>query len=265
MNLSTIPIILILASILALIAYSLGALSATGAIAATFMGALIFQFGGWLSAALLLTFFLSSSVMSRVGRTSKKEFVQLFEKGSRRDHFQVLANGGIATLGVLLLEVTGDAHWIAAIAGALATVNADTWATELGVLAKKAPRLITTGAPAIPGTSGAVTPEGFLAALLGAALIAAATAAGTREATLLLSVTLAGTIGAIGDSLLGASIQGMYFCPGCEKNTERHPVHTCGTGTILVRGWPWMTNDMVNFLSSILGAFLSLMLWLWLS
>jgi uncharacterized protein (TIGR00297 family) len=203
--------------------------------------------------------------MSRIGRKSKKELVQLFEKGSRRDHLQVLANGSIAALSAFLLASTGDAHWIAAIAGALATVNADTWATELGVLARKAPRLITTGAPALPGTSGAVTPEGFLATLLGAALIAATTAVGTKEAALLLSVTVSGTIGTIVDSLLGASIQGMYFCPGCEKNTERHPVHTCGTATILVRGWTWMTNDMVNFLSSTLGAALSLMLWLWIS
>jgi len=53
--------------------------------------------------------------------------------------------------------------------------------------------------------------------------------------------------------LLGASVQAIYFCPTCAKETEKQ-LHGCGTPTRHVRGWRWLSNDMVNFVSSLLGA-----------
>ena len=42
-------------------------------------------------------------------------------------------------------------------------------------------------------------------------------------------VTLAGWLGALFDSLLGATVQSIYYCPTCQKETERYPLHSCGT------------------------------------
>jgi hypothetical protein len=39
----------------------------------------------------------------------------------------------------------------------------------------------------------------------------------------------------------------MYFCPADQKETEKHPLHTCGTETVQIRGWKWLDNDWVNF------------------
>ena len=48
-------------------------------------------------------------------------------------------------------------------------------------------------------------------------------------------------------------------CPKCEKETERE-VHSCGRPTRLVRGWPWLTGDLVNLTASLVGALLALLL-----
>ena len=44
------------------------------------------------------------------------------------------------------------------------------------------------------------------------------------------------------DSILGATVQAMYYCPACEKETER-PIHNCGTRTRPMRGVNWLNND----------------------
>lgn len=49
------------------------------------------------------------------------------------------------------------------------------------------------------------------------------------------------------DSWLGATIQAIYYCPTCAKETERHPLHGCGTPTRQICGWSWLNNDLVNW------------------
>src|SRR5262249_3152460 len=39
---------------------------------------------------------------------------------------------------------------------------------------------------------------------------------------------LSGLIGSLFDSWLGATYQAMYYCPACQKETERH-IHSCGS------------------------------------
>lgn len=247
------------------LAWRAGALSGSGARAATLVGGLIFGLGGLPWAVLLLAFFISSSALSRAFRRHKASLGEKFSKGSRRDWGQVLANGGLgACLVVFQALYPGEAWpWIA-FAGAMAAVNADTWATELGVLAPVPPRLITTGRLVEKGTSGGITLVGSLASLAGAALIAALGAYFTRGLGFLAVVGIlisAGLAGSFVDSLLGASLQAIYHCPACDKETERHPAHTCGTETTQVRGWYWLNNDLVNFICSVTGATVALALW----
>ena len=77
---------------------------------------------------------------------------------------------------------------------------------------------------------------------------------GARVAgALLLAATVGGLAGSMMDSLLGATVQAIYRCEQCHKETERR-VHRCGQATRLVRGWRWMGNDVVNALASVVGA-----------
>lgn len=242
----------ILALAISLLAYKANSLDKSGAIVATIEGTLIFGLGGLEWAILLLTFFVSSSALSKMFKKRKVNLQEKFDKGSRRDAMQVLGNGGLAALFATLHFFYSDALWPwLGFAAALAAVNADTWATELGVLAKSQPRLINNLRQKVEkGTSGGVSITGTLASLAGSALIAIL--AGILSSygeifSIFILITLAGLLGALFDSLLGATVQAIYYCPVCEKETERHPEHLCGTETRYFRGWKWLTNDWVNF------------------
>lgn len=250
----------LVAGLVALVAYRAGALSRSGARAALLVGSAVFGAGGWPWAVLLLAFFLSSSALSRAFAARKVGLNEKFAKGSRRDAGQVLANGGLPALLALV-------HWIApgwngvwaACAGALAAVNADTWATELGVLSSTPPRSLRSGRVVERGESGGVTWAGILASLAGGLLIALPAAWFAHQPGLLPRVVLAGLGGSLFDSLLGATVQAQYHCPVCGRRTEHHPRHSCGSPTTWLRGWPWLNNDLVNLLSALVGALLALM------
>jgi uncharacterized protein (TIGR00297 family) len=173
-----------------------------------------------------------------------------------------LANGITASIFAALLAIRQDMVLLVGLAGALAAVNADTWSTELGVLARKKPRLITTMKVVDPGTSGGITLEGTLAGLAGAALIAIIAGIAKQDGILLLAVTLGGISGARLDSFLGATVQVIYYCPEEEKETERYPTHTCGASTSYLRGWRWFSNDLVNLFASVCGSLVSIGIWL---
>ena len=262
---------LLLSALIGYVGYRRRSLSPSGVLGAIGLGTLIFGLGGWAWGALLVVFFISSSALSHFTAARKAAVAEKFSKGGRRDLAQALANGGVGALAAIGNLLWPHPLWWVAFAGAMATVNADTWATELGVLSRDAPRLITTGKPVEPGTSGGLTVTGTLAALGGAALIGLVAAgfdlaAGRTiawAAGLLLVISAAGLAGSLVDSLLGATVQAIYYCDACGKETERHPLHSCGAPTRQIRGWRWMNNDWVNFLSALFGAVLAGINW-WL-
>jgi uncharacterized protein (TIGR00297 family) len=241
----------VLAAIVAWIAYTVHSLSRDGALAAVLVGTIIFGVGGWQWSVLLLAFFISSSALTRLFKDRKRGLNEKFSKGSERDAGQVLGNGGIATAFVLLNVIFPHQLWTwIGFAAALASVNADTWATELGTLNLNPPRMITNLRKRVEaGTSGGVSLWGTIAALLGASVIGllAALLYSKVDWLLFFLVTISGLLGSLFDSLLGATVQAMYFCPLDQKETEKHPLHTCGTQTVQIRGWKWLNNDWVNF------------------
>jgi Raf kinase inhibitor-like YbhB/YbcL family protein/uncharacterized protein (TIGR00297 family) len=252
--------------VIAYLAYQAHALNRSGAAAAALLGTIIFGLGGMAWAVLLLAFFISSSALSRAFAGRKTVVDEKYSKGSRRDAGQVLANGGLA--GLLVLAYLAVKYWQPELAfviwlaftASLAAANADTWATELGVLSPTPPVLITTFKPVERGTSGGVSAAGTLAALAGSALITllgwlmtlwglapqGPAAISAQTGLLYLLVLLAGLDGSLVDSMLGATAQAIYTCPTCQKETERHPYHSCGSPTTLKRGLSWLNNDWVN-------------------
>jgi uncharacterized protein (TIGR00297 family) len=254
-----------LAFVIAILAWRVGALSISGAWAAVLTGGLIFGLGGLPWAVLLLTFFISSSALSRAFRKRKINLSEKFSKGSQRDWAQVMANGGVGALLAVGYTILPQPEWLwLAFAGAMAAVNADTWSTELGVLSAIPPRLITSGQKVERGTSGGVTLLGILAACGGAVVIAIAAILFSQPQSwfsYLVIIILGGLAGSLFDSVVGATVQAIYWCPNCNKETERHPTHTCGSPTSQIRGWSWVNNDVVNLVCSLIGAIVAVGLW----
>lgn len=247
-------------------AYYKQSLSFSGMLAAVVMGTLYFGAGNAFWFGILLLFFISSSLLSKLHHENKAELEAAYDKTGRRDAGQVFANGGLGMLLVLLNAIYPLELWGFLFIGVMATVTSDTWATEIGTLAKKPPRSVLTGRMLPPGTSGGVSLPGTLAAAAGGALIGLASwllraASGMPEHSVLL-LTLAGLlgglVGAFADSVLGATVQRMNRCTVCGREVEasRH----CGQPTVHARGWRWMNNDAVNAASSILGGLAALLI-----
>lgn len=258
---------ILLGGLVALLAWRAGALSKSGAWAAAITGGLIFGLGGLPWAALLLTFFVTSSGLSLAFKRRKSRLQEKFSKGHRRDWGQVAANGGLgallAVVAVLAPERFSGGLWLAFV-GAMAAVNADTWATELGVLSPTPPRMITSGKAVERGSSGAISLVGSLAALCGAALVGLVGVIFSTAPFLpiLAAAVFGGMIGSFFDSFLGATVQAIYWCPSCQKETERTPRHLCGATVQPLRGWRWLNNDWVNFACSLAGALAGFITWM---
>lgn len=258
----------LLALIISSIAYKLGSLDRSGAFAAVVVGTIIFGIGKTPWAVILLIFFITSSGLSKAFKAKKAGLDEKFSKGGRRDWAQVLGNGGLATMFAFLFGSfpTQNFLWLLFLA-ALAAVNADTWATEIGVLSPTAPRDILAPRKKVEkGTSGGISMVGSLGALAGSLVIAIPGAFlspdGMGRLDVALVITLAGVVGSFADSLLGATVQAIYHCPVCDKETEKHPNHSCGALTVHRRGWRWMNNDLVNFGCSLSAAFVAFLFFL---
>ncbi len=256
----------IFSAIVIAFAYWRRSLSSSGAAAALIVGTLTFGLGGWQWGVLLALFFISSSLLSHYKEGEKIAAAEKFDKGHRRDAGQVIANGGLGA-GIALFHafvpgrVAPSAAWFIMFLGVMAAVTADTWATELGTLSKKPPRLITNGRIVDVGVSGGISPLGTLVSFLGGLMIGLAAGLMFPERFLVMvsAGALAGLIGSLFDSLLGATIQRIYYSDTRQKETEKR-FEGDGTPNRAIRGWAWMSNDMVNLFSSIVGGMVAVIL-----
>jgi uncharacterized protein (TIGR00297 family) len=152
--------------------------------------------------------------------------------------------------------------WLFAAFASLATHNADTWMTEIGIISNNTPRLIIRLREFVPrGTSGGVSRRGTIAGIIGSMIISTVYVLSWIISSefrwlnlifLFIILTIAGIIGGLLDSLEGATIQGIYYCNHCLKETERQ-IHKCGNKTVFHKGYRIITNDFVNISSAFIS------------
>lgn len=240
------------------VSFYVNLLSASGAVMTFLLASLLYGIGGWPWTVPMVTFFVLSSLLSKAGAKRKAFLESVFEKGSVRDYAQVAANGGVAGILVLLSYLVRDFNFYPMYLGAVAAVTADTWGTEMGLLTKTEPRLVTTWKKVARGSNGAVTFLGIVGGMVGAAVIAASAAPWIGDLQFAVWVVCAGIVGSLVDSILGATLQAQYRCTECSIATERRTHHD--TPTEFVRGLRWMKNDAVNWVCALTGALVMLLL-----
>lgn len=229
------------------------ALTGDGAIAATVLGSLAAA-AGWEWAALLIAFFVTGTLFSRMSVATKAAHTAgITEKGGQRDFVQVLANGGLFGLLAVCSVVYGSDLFIIPAAGAIAAATSDTWATEIGTAASGRARSILGFGEVQAGTSGAISGSGTIAAVAGAIFIAGVALAFGGAGDVACAAIIGGIGGSFLDSIAGATVQSQRWCAQCGMSTERM-THTCGQHTTHQRGVSWLDNDGVNALATVGGA-----------
>ncbi len=233
--------------------YKFKFLNKSGSVATFILAVLVFGFGGWQWSIPILVFFILSSLLSKTGKQRKLKFKDTFEKSGIRDYTQVISNGGLAAIYILVFIFSADEKYFEYYLVALASATADTWATEIGILLNTKPRLITTFKKVNPGVSGAISIPGTLASFMGSLILVLSGYFFVPNLNLLdlLILSAAGFSGSIFDSILGATYQAQYQCINCESYTEKK-IH-CESKAIKTRGFTFLNNDMVNILSSLLA------------
>lgn len=243
-------------------------LNNSGAAATFLLGTTIFGIGGISWSVPMLTFYLLSSILSKLGTKRKARFTLVFEKSSQRDAGQVYANGGMAWVLMIVFSLTGDPAVFFAYLGALAAVQADTWATEIGTMWPNPKAWLITTFQEVPvGTSGGVSVPGTSGAFIGSLFICASALLvnvewlytfGVVQSMLLIGVS--GLVASLVDSLFGATLQAQYYDPVREKVTERtHSVAFDGSivENRLLKGVAFINNDLVNTFCALSGSALA--------
>nr|CAD1822181.1 unnamed protein product [Ananas comosus var. bracteatus] len=191
---------------------------------------------------------------------------------------QVLANSGIATVLVVIVAFltggqdrcldTKESNYVTGLIGGIighyACCNGDTWSSELGILSRGQPRLITNFKKVRKGTNGAVTVDGFLAAaaagfvigltfvLVGFLTSECAPKVARRQLLVVPIAAAAGLCGSLIDSLLGATLQFSGYCT-LRKKVVANP----GPTVSKISGRNILDNHGVNVVSVLLTTLLT--------
>ena len=256
---------LITLSIIAILALKFRLLDGPGVAASIPIGYITIVFAGLRYFLILLAFFTISSLATRFRVKILGE--GFIEKDWVRGWRNVLANGLASTFIIIaplfFSQLTSQLMTIGFL-GALGTAFADTLATEMGLLSRHEPRMITNLRRVEKGTPGAVTLYGYLGSMLALLILCSlAWILQLADQLMILITIIAGILGTTIDSLLGAGLQQKYRCTVCGRIVE-NPKH-CDKPAEKYSGISWINTHIVNLLSTSMGAMIAMLLYILLA
>ncbi|KAF4572495.1 TMEM19 family protein [Pleurotus pulmonarius] len=271
-------------------------LSPSGAFAAFIVGWAMMNVKVRAVGVSLIVFYLTGSRATKYGKQKKKLLEDGYEEAGYRSGWQVLCNSVWALIASIVWTVSFmpdsfesvlvkslgvnstsntmyDGAWcpldkaieggwsralLMGVLGHFACCLGDTLASELGILSKSKPVLITTLKSVPPGTNGGISLGGTLASIIGGAVMGVTMAASvvlqnsacaTNWFALAAECIFWGVVGGGGgsmvDSFLGATIQRTIYSEEKKRITEH------GQGKV-ISGLNLLSNNQVNLLASLL-------------
>ena len=271
------PTAVIISVLVAFALFKWNWLTISGALMAWFLAFVVLFLAKW-SIFPLITFLILGSLAGKI-RANAKDGGDA-KQGKARDHWQVLANGGIFML-LAMLAFLNESGWLDSFLGihtevlrfsetchllaliSLSVSCADTLSSDFGRVWGGSPRNIITGKRMIKGVSGGVTGAGFVGAFLGAVSIAIfvfwteLSSLGSSVSAFWL-IAFFGFIGSILDSVLGVLFQAKYL------DEMGNQVDSSESGRrSLNAGYRWVTNDVVNAITGVLMLLVAVMYLCW--
>ena len=229
------------------LSFFLNWLTLDGSTSAWLLGVITFGIAGIEGAAILLFFFISSSLLSKNSRSLD----DVRELKFRRTGAQVWANGfwfGFFTLLGLLVDL--ELFKVAAYSS-IAFATSDTWASEIGGNRIKGTTWSINGFQKVPpGTDGAISIAGTFAAVGGALSIGVLVGVLLPTNSLVMGILVASTglVATFMDSWLGAHFQDQYLV----NSTNR----------FFSSQFLYVGNNTVNWLSAGLASLLTIVIYL---
>ena len=241
------------AILIPVIAYFKKALTLFASVIAVIMVLVAFTAGEKYALFLLLSFLLISVIDKIFKKKLQYTDDNLTQKTGTTDAIQVLVNGGVALVSVLLWHITGADILLMCFTASLIESFGDSAASSIGIALGKRTLDICRLDSIETGLSGGVTVAGtvgcFISCML-MSMIAYFLDIANTYATVI-SLTLAAFIGCMIDSVLGSLVQRKERCVVCEIITEKD--YHCGVPTVYYSGCKWINNDVVNLLSNIIS------------
>lgn len=188
-------------------------LTIAGTIAAMLLGISVFMGFGLKGILIPGIFFLAGNLATSWKISAKQKLGFAEKEKGKRNALQVLANGGLALILGILAHFRPDLHDLLFLlmAAVFSSAIADTISSELGTLYGKGFYNIITFRKDQRGENGVISLEGTLFGLAASSLIATTYALLMCFNISLTIILLAGTIGNLSDSILGATLERKGF------------------------------------------------------
>ncbi|WRH65699.1 MAG: TIGR00297 family protein [Planktothrix sp. GU0601_MAG3] len=219
-------------------------LTPAGWVHAWILGVLIWGCLGWRGYLIVVFYFLVGSGVTRIGKAEKEAAGIAEKRGGARGPENVWGSaltGMLCGLGVFFLQLLfPDAveiqSWIPLLllgyVASFSTKLSDTCGSEIGKAYGQKTFLITTLKPVPKGTEGAVSLEGTLAGVVASIVVS----------------LLAWTIGLIDVWGIIWSVMAAFIATNLESVI----------GATLQTKWTWLTNEIVNFINTLIGAIVAI-------
>jgi len=259
-NIYIILVLLIVVALLSFLSVNRRYLSISGAISAYAIGLILIFSSGVFYFVMLLIAFLITNLATSYRIEEKIKLKLIIAKKPIRDWRNVLGNGLPILFFAILEYFFSSDLFIFAFLASTATFLSDTVSTEIGVLSKAKPVMITNFKETHTGRSGAISSQGLLSGLAFSLLFAYISHfffTSINLVALLFIVVVSSTLANLFDSLLGATVQINYYCDKCNMYSEEK-MHVCGNECKKVSGYSFINNHVVNFISIFLGGLLSI-------